>query len=193
MKIIGISGYARSGKDTAAYALTHKGPGFYRAGFADALKEDLLSLMRNRAELVAVHAHRFPDFRLAIPGPEIFRDPGVREVFRPLLVEYGRAMRRLCADYWVRRLEVDYILPDRLAHRPIERLVITDVRYANEAAMIRSHGGIVVGIARQGVGPANDEEQRSFAEFSPDVTVYNDKSVEALHDKMLEIAAEFLK
>jgi hypothetical protein len=44
-------------------------------------------------------------------------------------------------------------------------IVISDVRYANEAEWIYSACGTVIRITRDGYGPANEEEARSFEEI----------------------------
>ncbi len=81
-------------------------------------------------------------------------NPEHKRVGRTLLVEYGRLGRAVDPDYWIKRLLL-----------PPARACITDVRYANECQWIWSKGGIVFEIVRPGVGPANAEEERSFAEI----------------------------
>lgn len=171
IKLIGISGFARSGKDTAAAALVRNG--WTRKAFADALKRDAgLAL---RGSLIA-GGYNPPQDEVA----PWFADPALKESFRPFLVEYGRAMRRLFPDYWIARLDLEL--------RPDTCYVITDVRYANEAAWIRGRGGRVVEIVRPGVGPANDEEKNSMAAFLPDRHIYNGNTVESLQRELLAYA-----
>lgn len=173
IKLIGLSGYARSGKDTAAKALTDIG--WTRKAFADALKLDAgLAL---RGSLIAGGFN--PPQETLVPW---FTDPSLKETFRPFMVEYGRAMRALRPDYWIARLSLE-IEPDVC-------YVITDVRYANEAEWIRRHGGKVVEIVRPGTGPANDEEKNSMAAFKPDAHVYNNKTVEKLREWLLDYVKE---
>lgn len=169
IKLIGISGYARSGKDTAAKALTDIG--WTRKAFADALKRDAGLALRN-----SLLAGNFNP-----PQDEVapwFTDPSMKETYRPFLVEYGRAMRALRPEYWIARLALE-IGPDSC-------YVITDVRYANEAEWIRRHGGKVVEIVRPGVGPANAEEDMSMRTFTPDLHIYNNGTVEKLRERLLE-------
>lgn len=172
--VVGISGFARSGKDTAAQALVALG--WRRAAFADALKRDVMVTMGSAAEAAGIPKDRFPRWAW-------FEDPDMKERLRPLLVEYGRAMRLVDPDYWVRRLRHDYV------HGP-GAFVIPDVRYANEAAWIRGLGGVVVGVVRDGAGPANAEERESLLAFSPDVTVINGGTVEAFHSSLLRLLRE---
>ena len=167
IRLIGFSGYARSGKDTAAQALLYAG--WTRAAFADALKHD--AAMALRTSLIAGHINP--------PSEEVdtwFSNPELKESFRPLLVEYGRAMRRLRPDYWVTRLALDL--------DPAVKYAITDVRYANEAEWIRLAGGKVIELVRPDVGPANYEEERSLKEFAADAIIRNDGSIQELHSRI---------
>jgi hypothetical protein len=171
VKLIGICGYARSGKDTAATALT--GKGWTRKAFADALKQDAATALRSSI----IAGHHNPPKDEFMPW---FTDPALKETFRPFMVEYGRAMRNIYPTYWIERLALEI--------EPEKCYVITDVRYANEADWVRSRGGKVVEIVRPGVGPANNEEKNSMEAFKPDAHVYNNGTVEELHRKMEEIA-----
>ena len=167
IRLIGFSGFARSGKDTAAQALLYAG--WTRAAFADALKHD--AAMALRQSLIAGHHNP--------PSSEVdtwFSNPDSKEAFRPFLVEYGRAMRRLHPDYWVTRMALDL--------DPGTKYAITDVRYANEAEWIRSTGGKVIEITRPNVGPANREEERSLKEFTADAIIRNDSSIQELHSRI---------
>lgn len=173
IKLIGISGYARSGKDTAAKALIDIG--WTRKAFADALKRDAGMALRN--SLIAGNFN--PPQEGVAPW---FTDPSMKETYRPFLVEYGRAMRALRPEYWIARLALEI--------RPDSCYVITDVRYANEAEWIRRHGGKVVEIVRPGVGPANDEEKNSMLAFKPDMHIYNNGTVETLRERLLDYVKE---
>lgn len=167
MKLVGLCGYAQVGKDIAAVPFI--AAGWKRAAFADLLKEDLRSLLETAYRdlpAAATAGYSLPEFN----------DTRTKSRLRPLMVEYGRTMRALYPSIWI----------DRLFHRltPGERYVITDVRYANEAARIRETGGVVVQIVRPGVSWANNEELRSMGEFTADLTIVNDGTVEDLHTRM---------
>jgi hypothetical protein len=132
--IVGLCGYARSGKDTLAKALTSRG--WERVAFADALKADL---------------------EKALGKPFAGMTAGEKEHWRPLMVEYGRARRAQHSQYWI--IHAAAHIAAHLA--PAHPVVITDVRYRNEAEWIHEQGGLVVRLLR-GV-PANEEEEDSIA------------------------------
>jgi len=182
IQVVGLCGYARAGKDTAARALIDLG--WSRLGFADALKGDLHWLM-------CACAKRAKLDRALTPQYAWFGDPQRKEALRPLMVAYGAAMRSVDPDVWVKRAEMSMATGGG-------RVVITDVRYANECAMIHRHNGIVIQVRRPGCGPANPEEKRSFAEIentpgSIDAFVPNSESVELLHDRILKIVKHSFK
>lgn len=65
-------------------------------------------------------------------------------------------------------------------------LVITDVRYRNEAEFILASGGMLIRITRPGVGPANDHPSESELESWPvDAILINDASPAELHQRLL--------
>lgn len=150
--LIGLTGYAGAGKDTAADYLV-KNHGFERVAFADKLKALVYEQnpdVAGQPLRVAVDSEGWDAAKRSYPA--------VRE----LLQRTGQAHREVFGeDFWI-----DQVLPKtkprfpavvfgELGGRP-GGTVVTDVRYANEAARIRALGGIVVRIERPGVGPAND-------------------------------------
>lgn len=169
-QIIGFCGYARSGKDTAAKALIERG--WKRVAFADALKADVACAMQRSLCKIADGG---------VLSETLIEDH--KEAFRPLLVEYGRAMRRVRASYWIDRAMTEIrALSDGIYG---DNVVITDVRYQNEVNAIHAAGGKVIQIFRHGIAAANDEESNSFAHVYPDAIIWNDGAIEELHAKVL--------
>lgn len=161
---VGLCGYARVGKDTAAEHMVE----YERFAFADALKNEASKMME------------------AIGLPADWSDPVFKARWRPLLVALGAGRRATDPDYWIKRLI--YTLAARnIAKR--DNVVITDVRYANEVQWILGQGGTVIRIERPGHAPANSEESRSFLEIDsmyPKMpTVVNDGTPADLVQKVL--------
>ncbi len=168
MKIIGLCGYSRTGKDTAAANM----PGWTRFAFADALKEDLHSF----ADLLHVQISRFT--------------PEEKEKFRPLMVAWGATARTFSPGFWIRRLRtaIDLFPPEN------PKIVITDVRYRDEVDAIYRWGGKVVYIERPGYSPGNDEEKRSFKEIDVKLpVVVNDSTPEELGKRVLGVCEKWEK
>ena len=144
--LIGISGNARSGKDTfckyAQKVLSEKEVGAARAAFADELKKDLDELCRHKIGISA-----------------FTKDDKEKQIIRPLLVTYGTdVIRSLDENWWINKLEKSLGVHQHMNLIPI----ITDVRYPNEMEWIqKKHDGILIHITRKGIGPANKEEKEN--------------------------------
>lgn len=158
MTVIGLAGYARVGKDTAAAHLVDA-HGFVRVGFADPLKDlayELNPTVEGTMEGVVVELRSIVQHFGWDRGKTLF--PEVRDY----LVTLGAGARKIIGpEVWTTALR----------HR-VEALgdvdvVVSDVRYPNEAQLVRDLGGIVWGITRPNVGPANEEEERSMADVFP--------------------------
>ena len=145
-KIIGASGCARSGKDTlqiltADILKKNKNCKIMRAGFADAVKQDLHQLLVKKVGISA-----------------FTEDPEEKELIRGLMVEYGTIlMRALNEDVWVNRMKLN----SDLAKNINATLFITDVRYENEIDWIKENDGVVVYVEQEGRSPINSEEKKN--------------------------------
>jgi len=173
--LVGMSGYARSGKDTAAAALSALG--FERRAFADALKTSLY-----RLSPLVPDGDEYSRLSTVVDAEGWERAKSRTEV-RALLQRLGTQAGRMVLgdDIWV-----DTALRDLP-----ERTVFTDARFQNEADAIRSRHGIVIRIERPGVGPVNDHPSETGLEGYPfDAMVQNDGTVDELHAK---VAAEVMR
>ena len=125
--IIGISGYARTGKDTFGISLqrvlkTYK-INCELIAFANVLKEDLDSFL----------LHKFNISAFTKKDEEKF-------LIRPMLVAYGESKRNQSPNYWI----------DQIKEKVKNKLIIiTDVRYENEAKWIVDNGGFLIHLNRQ--------------------------------------------
>jgi len=163
--LIGLSGYARSGKDSFAQALVSR-HGFTRAAFADVLKQ-----LSCEADPFICDGKRL-SMIINEMGWEVAKEhiPETRQFLQRL----GESTRNiLYEDVWV-----DALLN---RHSDISRLVISDVRYPNEVEAIRSRGGVVVRIVRHGVGPANSHiSETALDNVDLDAVVVNCGSLDDL-------------
>ncbi|OMG87985.1 hypothetical protein [Achromobacter xylosoxidans] len=157
--LVGLAGHAGAGKDTCADILA-SAHGFARLAFADAVRAELaaafgvdLRLFSNRSTKEAptheLALHRcadrtFVELMLSLPlGLTLDRALSPRWAMRLWGTEYRRSQSG--KDYWLLR-----------AHEALEslqrdgwrRIAITDVRFANEAALVNSLGGEVWRVKR---------------------------------------------
>lgn len=154
--VIGVSGVARSGKDTFFSLLKSRlePMGFMceRTAFADKLKEDLSSLIMS-------------EFNIDINSCSD-KD---KEMIRPFMVSYGTLARSLNKEHWINKIK-SKIFKEQLSPKTIS--VITDVRYPNEQLFIKEnfkyHSNVY--IERFGKDPANEEEEK----YSPNLKKQSD-------------------
>lgn len=152
MKIIGLSGYARSGKDTLASFMTDAG--WERRAFADKLKDFLYA--QNPMVAVTVNSDGTAGYyslaalvdsvgweRAKEFAPE--HPYSTRQILQRLGTEAGR--RILGENVWV-DAGLSSLEPDG-------KYVFTDIRFPNEAKAIEDRGGWVFRIVRPGTEPMN--------------------------------------
>lgn len=141
--LLGLSGYAQSGKDTAAAELARYG--WHRHAFADKLRECAYALNPIILTLpngMVLRLQQIVDSTGWESAKEVY--PEVRRTLQRLGTEAGRDI--LGQDVWVDAAMAE--VP------PYQHAVFTDMRFPNEAARIRDEGGILIRITRPGVGPA---------------------------------------
>ena len=166
-KLIGITGRARSGKDSFAQGLVDEG--WSRLAFADPLKE-VTALVAN--EPVALY-HDDRSKECTCPSLGVTR--------RVALQNVGKAMRAAVGPtVWVDRVLRQW--RDGGKHR----CVITDVRYDNEAEAILAEGGTIILIDRPDNAAlpglaGQHESERGIDPRLIRITVYNDGTIEDLH------------
>lgn len=125
MILVGITGRAGAGKDTIADYLVRE-RGFIKLSFAGPLKA-----------MLAAAGMPEPADRAAKEQPVPGFDFTWREAAQKLGTEWGRA---LDPEIWTKVVEQQI----RHADSQCLRVVLSDVRFENEAAMIRRRGGRVL-------------------------------------------------
>ena len=165
MFVIGVSGLARSGKDTFAELLTERLPGCCLTSFAEPIRTFVESLV----------------------GPDAFSrkdeifvpyDSSPRHMMQTLGTEWGRDL--ICPNLWV-----------RAARRRLERSgcrfgIVSDVRFPNEAAICEK----LIHIIRPGVEGAvksHVSEQYDIRSLASTV-VDNSGSLENLAQQASQVA-----
>lgn len=175
MRIVGLCGYARTGKDTVGKVLVED-HGFQRVSFADKLREFALASDPFVALDIDTHDGQAHYARLSLVveayGWEGAKDhEDVRTLLQKMGTEAGR--RILGDDVWVR--------PCISALKEGGSYVFTDVRFQNEADAIRANGGEVWRVVRPGHGPINGHPSETSLDGYPvDWTIHNTGTLQAL-------------
>lgn len=163
---IGLVGYSQSGKDTVADILV-KNYGYTRVAFADKIREFLYGLN----PMVACSPTGYLQDLVNLVGWDVAKqEPQVRR----LLQDLGNSARKtIDENVWV-TLALGNIDVN-------QRVVITDVRFENEAMMIKLMGGQLWRVKRVGVGPVNDHVSESELEgYKVDQIFVNNGTIEDL-------------
>ncbi len=168
--IIGLSGYAGSGKDEVAKILV-KEYGFKRIAFADKVREILYEL--DPVVMVDVH---YKDITVRdLVNDEGWDDAKKNKEIRNLLQRLGVAVRNnLGLDAWV-----DAALKNVYLN---EHVVVTDVRFINEASKIKEIRGGLWRIKRPDVKAVNNHiSETELDGYKVDQIFYNKGSLEELN------------
>lgn len=191
-RLIGITGRAGSGKDTAAEALVEIG--WRREAFADRMRTALLALdpvICHPEPAAGVRIDLMP-VRLSTVIRQLGWDAAKRKYgeIRRLLQKFGTEAGRDIhgEDCWVNALfrNVEFV-----GGQPMPSpLVVTDCRFANEARAIRGLGGVVVEIIRPGIEPlpGGHASEAGIAPELVDWRIVNDRDVAHLRAEILLIA-----
>ena len=171
--IIGLSGYAQSGKDTVAELLCLN-YGYKRVSFADPMREALMRLnpVINSQPLACL----VDDY-----GWDVAKsNPEVRRLLQVFGTEVGREM--FGENFWV-----------DLAFKqaPQQRVVFTDVRFPNEAQAIIDKGGQVWRVQREGHKPVNlHTSETAMDNWRFDDLILNHGSIDDLADEVFMLAKQ---
>lgn len=178
--IIGLSGYARSGKDTVADYLVEN-HGFVKLSFATPMRESLYRLnpdIRDMTGLVygfqqAVNLFGWEDMKTHFPS--------YRGLMQRMGTEVGREM--FGEDFWV---------DQALRKAPADaNVVFSDVRYQNEAYAIQRNFGEVWRVERPGVSAANDHtSEKDLDDYKFDHKILNYGPVEDLYETVTTILTD---
>jgi hypothetical protein len=159
--IIGISGWAGSGKDTVTDFM-----GFPKASFGQTIKDALFALNPT------IDGKSLQELVIAEGWDTVKRRSEVRGLLQRFGTEVGREM--FGENFWV----------DITLHRlPLGITVVPDVRFKNEAETIRKKGGILWRVSRAGVTAPNDHvSEHDLDDYPFDTIIYNNGSIDELYE-----------
>lgn len=170
--IIGLIGYAQTGKDSLSEVLVSK-YNFKRIAFADKIRELLYEMdppvpIGVSSELHVVGLQNYVD----IFG---WDEAKQHHVVRSMLQNLGVGARKLFhKEFWI--MQAFYNLEPK-----DQNYVITDVRFTNEADIIKRMGGTIWRITRPGVGAVNSHiSETELDSYQEDLTIVNEGSLEEL-------------
>ena len=160
MRLIGIAGPARAGKDTlASYMLDNLGDNWTRSSFAAPIKKML--------EAIGVDCS---DDAKAVVDDAFGDTP--RHMMQTLGTEWGRNL--IDGDIWVKafaRLNAG------------KCVIVPDVRFENEAALVREHGVLIHLVGRGGIN-SNHATENALGFKAGDIVIDNSRDLAWLHGQV---------
>ena len=168
MIIVGLTGYAGSGKDTVRAMLEREG--FVGLAFADPIR----AMIRELLTSCGIDDAYLDDRELK---ETIIPELGVsyRHMAQSLGTEWGRNLR---GDFWLRLAGA--FMADQ-ADAGETHFVVSDVRFANEADWIKRQGGKIWRIHREGLASVRAHVSESGVDnIKPDRTIHNNGTPEQL-------------
>ena len=200
--LIGLTGPAGCGKDTVADLLTTHA-GFYKVAFADGLRSEVcnafyvtpvcLTQRETKEHPMSCLAlakcadqsfidrmgmlHNYQNMPLDMAAP---RSP--RQIMQWWGTDYRRTLR---PDYWVKKSadRIHQLLNQRIA----TRIVITDLRFDNEADLVTRHGGLIWRVTRPGceVAPGAHVSEVTGEAFVSSAVLHNTHDIKHLQQIVL--------
>ena len=167
-RIIGFTGPAGAGKDLAASMV----PGACRIAFADPIYQGLSAMLGIPEGVLRDRSGK--------ENPIVGIGASPRQLLQTLGTEWGRQMIR--DDIWLR---VAFWRWEQLAAGGVSLIVVPDVRFSNEARLIRENGGEVWMIHRPGVEPvASHSSEAGLPLRMIDRLIVNDGTVDQLRERV---------
>lgn len=163
-RLVGFTGRMGSGKSSAAMML--EGHGFNSVSFAGPIKSMARALLQNGFGYgdgdVDFH---FDDKEFLLPGVGCT----MRHLLQTLGTEWGRNLIK--QSLWLDSARL------RLNRLDYADVVVDDVRFGNEAAMIREAGGLIIHLRRPGGSSVQHVSEFPVSVHEGDVVIVNDGSL----------------
>lgn len=170
MMLIGLSGFARSGKDTVADYLVEN-YGFTKLAFADPMREALVRL----DPLITINGGATMHLSQGLASLTWEDLKALSPDIRPLLQRMGTEVGR---EMFGESIWVEQAIKRASAY---DRVVFSDCRFVNEADAVINSDGEVWRINRPGISAANQHvSETALDDYEFTTTLDNSDSLESL-------------
>ncbi len=182
MKLIGLTGFAHSGKDTSADfiedILKKKGLTYSRVCFSRPLKESCKILFNLTDE--ELNNQDLKEEVLRNPkGEARFIINGLEASPRIILQWLGTQLRSININFFVNNM-------DKIISSCVEKdfIIITDVRYDNEAELVKKYFGTLVKIERniKKINSSDHSSERGIDKSFVDFIIENNGTLDNLYE-----------
>lgn len=182
MKILGICGKKRSGKDTVGEYLIEN-YGYVRYAFGDPVKDVCRVMFKFTEEQLYGDKKEIIDPRWGISPRQAFQKIGTdfgQEALHKIIPDITGEVR--CRQFWTKHFELWF--KEEVEKNPDIKVVITDVRFKHEAKMITNLGGSIIKIHRDGLPEDNHISETELERVQASYIVDNNGTLEDLYRKM---------
>lgn len=178
-KIIAFGHQKRVGKDTACkffvsyVRTTYKNSDIKQTAFANELKDQCYRLFKWAGMQDRQYYDANPEQRERI----LFE---LKKTPRQIWIEYGNYCREIYPHIWI-----DFVIKSFLP----QILLISDVRFPNEANRILDMGGYVYRIINPNITPTSDAADDALIGYDRWTdTIYNDSDLNSFYSKIVKLA-----
>jgi len=174
--IIGLISYKRSGKDTFADHIV-KNYGYTKYSYAGPLKKACEVMFCLSEEQLDGNLKEVIDPRFGISPRQMFQFVGtevMRELFPTISENYT-----VKESFWIHRFKIWY------KDSNVKNLVVSDVRFPDEAQTIKDMGGILIKINNPHINNSdNHQSEKNIDELQYDHLIQNDSTLEDYYNNI---------
>ena len=177
-KLIGLTGYAGTGKDTVRHILELRG--YVGMAFAEPIRGMLRELLSSNGIDDSYMTERDRK-EVIIPALGV----SYRHLAQTLGTEWGRS---LAPDFWL-RIAGAFMDDVAWANHGCQ-FVVSDVRFENEAAWVKQRGGVIWRIERQQANPVRQHvSETGMDAIECDQVIFNEGTLDEL-ESLVDCALE---
>lgn len=163
MNIIGLTGLKRSGKDTVAKYIYDEYDNFVILAFADPIR-DMIRILGVDDDFINYKKESKIDFL----------NVSYRHLAQTLGTEWGRGL--INDDIWLNVLQRKIN-----SYKNTKNLIISDVRFNNEAEFIKNNNGIIIQIIRDTGNIDKHPSEKGIDDKYIDYSINNSSSISHLY------------
>ena len=180
MKIIGFTGRAQSGKDTCASFIKELSDKVILAAYAKPLK-DAAKILFNLTD------DQLYDQTLKEQSIDDLCINGIDASPRIILQWLGSHLRKdISQDFFLEHMS--FKIKEALK-KDIDYFIVTDIRYNNEAELLKKYGAIIIKIEREGptIKTSNHHSENGISNDIVDIIIDNNGTLDELKKKIIDI------
>jgi|WetSurMetagenome_2_1015567.scaffolds.fasta_scaffold308412_2 hypothetical protein len=179
--IIGITGLARSGKDTCAdilcEELNKRGYNVKKVALAEPMKEACRIIFGWNNDYLYGDKKDLIDDNYGISPRHVLQTMGT-EWGQFMLSKFDNFRKVTGRKLWIKSLLNKYVG---------QNIIISDVRFVHEAEEIRNNNGFIIKIERSGIKQMKHKSEKEIKKIQSDVTINNDGDLFDYKDEVLNV------